>query len=486
MKLPIVGGAYLARSTNIAADRCVNLYPEVAGTGSAKSVAALIGCPGTRLLLNVSINADIYAVRGMYVPTVGTRFLVVCGNRVWWVSDSFIVTSAGTLLTYEGRVSFSDNGTTGFIVDGDYGYTITLAGASTVSQIVDPDFLGADVVDYLDGYGIFNKPRTQQFYISSLLGTSFDALDFASAEGSPDVLVSLIVDHGELLLFGQYSTEVFYDTGNPDFPLERQNTRIEVGCSAVHSVAKIDNAVIWLGGTKIGGASIYMMRGYQPQVISTHAIDFAISGYTTISDAFAFTFTFEGHSFYWITFPTGNATWVYDLTTNLWHERAYLDPVSGVLGRHRANSHVYFAGKHLVGDFENGNIYELDPDYYSDNGEAMPAIRTFGHTAADDYGYLYWDSLQVDLEAGVGTVTSGSVQVGDNTDPVIMLDYSDDGGHTWSAQRTAKMGKVGEYRKRARWLRLGRSRDRVNRITITDAVKRIIIGASASVRKGGN
>ena len=475
MQIPFVSGAYTARSTNIAADRCVNLYPEIAGTSDAKSAVALIGCPGSRLLATIGTSG---AIRGAYAPSSGNA-IVVRGSDVYRLSTAWVPTSVGTLLTSSGRVSIADNGTVACIVDGTYGYILNLA-TNAFEQITDTDFTAADIVDYIDGYFIFNRAGTQVFFISELLGTTFDALDFASAEGSPDLLVGHIVDHREVLMFGTYSTEVFYDSGNADFPIERQNTSIEIGCAAKFSPAKVDNSIVWLGISKQGGPMVWRMQGYTPVRISTHAVEFAIQGYSDVSDAFAYSYQAEGHSFYVLTFPTGNATWVYDVSTQLWHERAYRNPTSGALGRHRSNCHMYFGGEHVVGDYENGNIYALDLDCYTDNGDILPAIRAAGHVADSDYMFLYWHSMQVDIEAGVGLVTGQGIA------PVIMLDWSDDGGHTWSNEKWASMGAIGKYSARAIWKRLGRSRDRIPRITITDPVKRVILGAQATLSKGGN
>lgn len=474
MQIPFVSGSYLTRSLNNAASRCINLYPEITASGDAKTVTALIGCPGTRLLATLGGSGGI---RAAYKPSKGDA-IVVRGDGIYRVDDSFVPRLIGTILTTQGLVSIAENGTVAVIVDGLYGYIVNLA-TSSVNRIIDPAFYGSDLVDYLDGFFIFNKPGTQQFYISGLLSTTFDALDFASAEGSPDNLVSFIVDHREAWFFGEESAEVFYNSGSADFPLSRQNIIIEQGCAAKFSVAKLDNSIVWLGKSKIGQGSVWRVQGYSPVRISTHAVEFAIQGYDVISDAIAYTYEQEGHIFYVLTFPSANATWVYDASTQLWHERAYRK-ADGSLNRHRSNCHCFFGGEHVVGDWENGNLYALDLDYYSDNGDAMPAIRSAGHVSSPGHEFIYWDSFQVDCETGVG------LQSGQGSDPKILLDFSDDGGHTWSNEKTSTLGAVGKYRARALWRRLGRSRDRVNRITITDPVKRVILSASASVRKGGS
>jgi hypothetical protein len=113
----------------------------------------------------------------------------------------------------------SDNGTQLFVACNGPSFiynSLTLQ----FKQIDDPDFPGAVTVGYLDGYFVFNEPNSQRIWITSLQdGTSIDPLDFASAEGSPDGLVSILVDHREAWLFGTNSVEVWYDSGAADFPL---------------------------------------------------------------------------------------------------------------------------------------------------------------------------------------------------------------------------------------------------------------------------
>lgn len=471
MQIPFVGPAYTVRSSNLDAQRTVNLYPVMDETGEGKSVKALYGCPGTRLLVTLPGSGGI---RAEYRPSSGSA-IVVQGSRVYRVNADWSYKLVGTMNTSKGVVSIKDNGTTAFIVDGTYGYTLDLS-SNAFAIVNDPAFYGADYVDFLDSYFILNKPGTFQFYITGSYATTFDALDFASVEGSSDPIVRHIVDHREIWFFKRTSASIYVDSGNADFPFTRTQTSIEVGCAAAGSVCKLDNSLVWLGQDSTGSTMVWRANGYTPARISTEAIDHAIQGYETVDDAFAYTYQQEGHAFYVLTFPTANATWVFDAFTGQWHERAWRNPVDGSLNRHRSNCHMYFGGEHVVGDFENGNLYALDLDYFSDNGDAMPAIRTTGHVSNPDYLWMIFDALQVDMETGVG------LQNGQGSDPKVILEWSDDGGHTWSNEHEASMGKVGKYRARARWTRMGRSRDRVFRLTITDPVKRAILGASAKVR----
>jgi len=306
-------------------------------------------------------------------------------------------------------------------------------------------------------------------------GTSIDPLSFASAEGSPDLLISLIVDHQEAWLFGNNSVEVWYDAGTPNFPLQRiQGAYNELGCAAPYSVAKMDNGIFWLGSDARGRGIVYRSNGYTGVRISTHAIEWQIQEYSDISDAIGYTYQQDGHSFYVLSFPTAQTTWVYDAATQAWHERAGFD--NGEFVRHRSNCQVVFNNEVLVGDFENGNIYAFDLNVYSDNGDIQKWLRSWRAlpTGANDLKRTAHHSLQIDCQTGVG------LNEGQGSDPQIMLRWSDDGGHTWSNEYWMSMGKIGAYFYRAIQRRLGMTlklRDRVYEISGTDPVKIAIMGA---------
>jgi hypothetical protein len=374
--------------------------------------------------------------------------------------------------------------------------------------ITDPDFPGALTVGYLDGYFVFIEPNSQKVWVTTLLdGTSIDPLDFASAEGSPDNLVSMIVDHREAWLFGTNSVEVYYDAGNADFPLQRiQGAYNEIGCAATFSVAKLDNGLFWLGADARGQGIVYRSQGYSGQRISTHAIEYAIAQYGNISDAIAYTYQQEGHSFYVLTFPSANATWVYDVSTQAWHERAGFD--NGNFTRHRSNCQMAYNSEVVVGDYANGNLYAFDLDVYADNGSVQKWLRSWRAlpTGQNNLNRTAHHSLQLDCESGVGinnidgvdpvylTTESGLYLTTEDgvyllsvaevitigSDPKAMLRWSDDGGHTWSNEHWSPMGKIGVYQHRVFWRRLGMTlklRDRVYEVSGTDPVKIAIMGA---------
>lgn len=478
MQFPFVGPSYSARVKNLDAQQCINLYPELGGPNS-KSVAALIGTPG----LSVWTTLTGGAIRGVLRISV-SRSIIVAGINVYLVADGGGSTLIGTIPNSTTPVSMAANGAgTAMLVDGTSGWVINLS-TNTLAQIFDPSFQGADKVDFIDGYYIFNKPGTGQFQITSLYGTDIDPLDFATAEGAPDNLVSLIVDHREVWLFGETTTEVWSNTGNSDFPFERiQGAFIEQGCAAKFSVAKMDNRVFWLTADDRGQGMVMAAAGYQPQRISDHALEYAISRMSSISDAEAYTYQQEGHSFYVLTFPSGNQTWVYDAATNMWHQRAWRNPTNNSLNRHRSRCHMAFAGKNLVGDWETGVVYQMSLDVPTDNGALIPRIRTAPHLSDPDYRWQVFDALQVDMQTGVGlSVAPGT----SGNNPQAVLQWSTDGGYSWSNELWASIGKIGERRTRVRWRRLGRSRDRVFRVTVTEPVTVAFVGASTIVRTGAS
>jgi len=303
----------------------------------------------------------------------------------------------------------------------------------------------------------------------------FNALDFASADGSPDGVVAINVDHRQMWVFGTDSTEVWYNAGLANFPLTNiQGAFNEIGCVAAFSVAKLDNTLFWLGTDARGQGIVYRAQGYAAARVSTHAIEYAIAQYGNISDALAYTYQEEGHSFYVLTFPSANATWVYDVATQAWHERAGF--VNGNFTRHRSNCQCNFGGNIIVGDFENGNIYTLDLGVYADNGQPQKWLRSWRAlpTGQNNLKRTAQHTLQLECESGTG------LNDGQGSDPAVMLRWSDDGGHTWSNEHWSYMGKIGQYYKRVFWRRLGMTlklRDRVYEISGTDPIKIDITGA---------
>lgn len=473
MSFPFVGPCYEHRSLTVSAQRLVNLYTENVESPTEETRVILIGTPGKVLFCTLPT----LPIRAEWVCQANGRAFSVGGNTLYELFSDGTYVSRGTLNSSVGVVSIADNGLQMMLVDGTYGYILTL-GTNLLQSITDLDFPGADMVVFQDGYFIFNSPNTGRFYITALYdGFDINGLDFATAEGAPDNIVGLVSDHRNIWLAGSSTFQIYFDSGAASFPFEDIRAAfIETGCAAKFSLAKLDNSVYWIGKDDKGQGVVYKAQNFSPVRISTHAIEFALQSYGDISDAIAYTYQEEGHSFYCLSFPTGNATWVYDAATASWHERTYLN--NGLLSRDRAASHMFAFNKHLVGDWENGNIYQSSLNVYTDNLLPIKRLRTCPHITKDGVRIFYHE-LQVFLETGMGL---DGVQQG--TDPVSALRVSRDGGHTFSPERTSPLGKIGQYKARCQFNRLGSARDGVFEWSTTEPVKIVITGATLRATAG--
>jgi hypothetical protein len=503
MQTPILGSAYTARSINAADSRMVNMFPEVLPEDSGgKTSAFLQRAPGLRTLATIGTGP----IRGLH--SYGNYMYVVSGNSLYQVDTGYHAVLLGTVAN-DGPVSMADNGIQLFVACNGPSYIFNNT-TNAFGQITDPDFTGAVTVSYLDGYFIYIEPNSQLVWSTAILdGTSIDPLDFASAEGSPDNLVSSIADHSEAWLFGVNTVEVWYNAGNAGFPLQRiQGAFMETGCAATYSVAKLDNSVFWLGADTRGKGIVYRAKGYSGVRVSTHAVEWQIQQYSNISDATAYTYQQDGHAFYVLSFPSANATWVYDVATNAWHERAGY--ANGGFIRQRAACQTFFNSAITLGDYQSGEIYTYDLTLFADGGRTQKWLRSWRALPpnTNNLTRTAQHSLQLDCESGVGldggvastTVYASSISsaavsgeaiggesqettdavIVQGTDPQIMLRWSDDGGHTWSNEHWRPMGMIGEYGKRVLWRRLGMTqkiRDRVYEISGTDPVPVYIMGA---------
>jgi hypothetical protein len=467
MQIDFAIQSYTARALPFSAQRCVNYFAESAPlAGKAKTPVVVYNAPGTTAFAEGLSGA----VRGS--RTMAGVLYVVAGNALYSVSAAGVETLLGAINTFIGSVSMAVNRASPqqlCFVDGVDGWIYDTVGG--LQQITDDDFEPADTVTFQDGYFIFNRKGTSEFFISGIDdGLSYSATDFADAEGGPDAVVAVYSNHRELWVFGEETIEIYYNSGNADFPFERiAGAYLERGCAAAFSIADEDNTLFWLGEDLI----IYRAQGYTPQRISTHAIEEELRTFSTVSDAYAFFVTLSGHKFYHITFPAGGRTFVYDAATGLWHER---ESFGAAYWRGTAYASAY--GKHIVGDAFVGRMGALDMDTFTEYGVTMQGILT-GPPTHEDRKRVFHRSFELDIESGVGTTLGGS--------PQLWLDYSDDGGRTWSLRKPFRsLGKIGEYRHRLIWRRLGQARERIYRATIADAVKRSVLAAHATLEMGAN
>ena len=463
------GGAYKTFSPNLNAQECVN-FESIVDKQSGKSIVSLRGTPGLKEWVDTGKYAE---VRGSH--KMGSYLYVIVGNAVFWVAtDGTKIECTGTLSASSGTISetmMADNGTQLMIVDGINGYTIT---GTVLTQITDTDFPNNPTsVTYQDGYFVVTRNNSGRVYISDLNdGTSWDGTMYFNAEAKPDNLLTGISNHRILSLFGSDTIESWYNSG-ATVPFDRQpGSTQEIGIGAAKSLASLENTIYFLSNN----LQVCKIEGYNPQIVSTPAVEYQMAQYLKTDDAIGFGYTHQGHAYYVLTFPTGNATWVYDVSTGFWHMRAsYPSPYEN---RWRANCHSYFAGKHIVGDYQNGKLYELDYETHTDNGETIKRVRTSAAIHKDRKN-IFLHEFEIEFEAGVGL--SGGVQ---GEDPQAMLQWSKDDGHTWGNEIWRSIGKIGKYKDRARWLRNGSARSFVPKLTISDPVKCVIVGANIEASGG--
>jgi hypothetical protein len=487
------------------------------GGSAALSFSITTGGTGYAVGDTITVTGGIYSQQATYtVSTVAAGVvtgLTTVSNGVYTVvpgTPSQTTTSGnGTGLTLTLTFGTGTGNTGSYVITPSQTVSSTTLYALNFSVLPTTDgaFSGADVVDIVDNYFVYNRPGTQQWGSSNILSPISSALAFSSKDGAPDNLVSMIVDHREVYLLGETSSEVWVDSGLFPFAFQRiPGTSTQHGIAAKFSVARLGNSFAYLSKNIRGDGQIMMMNGYTPTRISTHAVENSIEG-AAISDARAWTYLIEGHEVYVISFPGLDLTWAYDIATGMWHKWLWVDN-QNVFHRHRGNCHVHFQNMNLVGDWENGQIYMLDPNVYTDSGQEIRRVRRAPHLVSD-FQRQFFSELQILFQPGVGLegnitgVTSPTNAVAGlavaglaiagksslatlGANPQAMLRWSNDGGSTWSNEHWVSIGVQGRYKNRAIWRRLGQARDRVYEVVVTDPIKAVIVAANLKAEAGEN
>jgi hypothetical protein len=244
------------------------------------------------------------------------------------------------------------------------------------------------------------------------------------------------------------------------------------GCGGPDTALRLDNSAWWVEKDKDGAGIVRRTQGATPIRVSTSAVERFLR---TASNVSAHSYQEDGHTFYVLNADEGS--WAYDLKTQEWSERAWLNPASGQQERARPECHAYALGGHVVTDYENGKVYLQSLDYLSDAGQEIKRTRITPHSDQDGRAIII-DELFLDFATGVGL--DGTQQ---GTDPQAMLRVSKDGA-TFGIERWASMGKIGEYGKRVRFHRLGRGTDWLLEITVSDPVVTALMGGDVKARVG--
>jgi hypothetical protein len=466
-QLQLVQGAYEARSVIANAQRCINLYPEQ-NTKDAEVPYTHYCTPGLTFLAQ-GIVAE---VRQLYTASNGLLFAVI-GNIIYYVPDNFVLQQIGTIASQSGLVSMYDNKFTLIILDGStQGWSIDLA--SLQFDIFNPsNFEGGNQIRYIDTF-LVSSSLNGNIQSSDSASTNYNALSIATMSGDADQLQIIDVVHKEIWSFGYRTTEVWTNSGAFPFPFEPiPGVFLQHGCAALRSLAKWGLNIFWLSQDNNGQALVMQGTAYKADIISTPAIADAIGKYGKISDAIGFCYQQGSHIFYMLTFPEANATWCYDLSTQLWHERGYLDE-NGNLVRHRANCVAQAYNKTIVGDWQNGKLYQFDLNKYTDDGNPILRLRSFPHILNDGDRVSY-SNFMADIE--VGTEMDPSIN------PQLNLRWSDDRGVSFGNGLQQTLGRSGQYRTMPSWSRLGFARDRVFELSWTAAAATALNGAWIHVEK---
>ena len=477
-KQALLQGAYPARSYIAEAQRCLNLYLEK-NPEDAPYPTTHYPTPGLTVFSSAPRSGR---ARALYQTTGGAVFAVV-GRTVYMVASNGTWTTVGTIDNRTNPVSMSDNGATVLLVDGsDKGYLFSVGGTGW-TQITDEAFLGGTRVDILDQYFVINQPNSRNFYISDFNDTTFDSLNIAAKITYPDELTASVVMKREIWQIGQFTTEVWFNSGASDFTFEKMpGVLIEYGCNAAFSIADADEKLFWLAQDRTGRAIVVAGSNYKAERISNYAIENEIKDYEDLELTEGFCYQQDGHLFYVLNFPTEDRTWVYDATASasmgypIWHERGWSD-VDGVLHRARPAWSCSAFGLNLVLDHSSGQIYYYDLDSYTDNGDPVQRLRSFPHIKNENKRIEYqW--LMAEFEVGKMPETLTS-------DPeMVWLRYSDDGGNTWSNAMQQSIGSAGQFKTAPKWTRLGYGRDRVFELAWSSSVRTALNGVSLDPKAG--
>jgi len=412
-------------------------------------------------------------------PKVTGTHTAVSGNITTMIDSTASFTPNGLI---GGTISNTTDSSSGVIIDNDeISVTVTALLGGTDNdwdtsdaysidmfrEITDDDFVsrGAGDVEYLDKVFIFREPNSDRFFIGDIgSATSFDALQFAKTDDTPDQLTGILADRGILLAFGSKAIEVWENTGTAGVPFERIiNGTVEVGCLTSKSIARVFNRVLFVADDY----TVRMFEGFQPMRASTHAIEQKLAKETIIS---SMAYSQEGHFFYSLT--TDGGTYLYDIVTAEWSERESYGKANW-----SPQTTQPFAGKILVGDSDSNKIGELDFDTYADWGTTSRMEWTYQPVYAEGQRAFH-DRLEIGLETGVGLTT------GQGVDPKIMLQKSDDGGETWQSLPDKSIGALGKRLVRPVWHNLGSARERVYRAAVSDPVSITITDTIIEVRGG--
>lgn len=476
------GPTYVAQSKTLANSECINLFPEISDVKGGKAIGGFFTCPGLDLLATVGTGP----IRGSLLMA-GVLY-VVSGTGLYSVDQNWNTTLLGTLTYLLTPVSMITNGTQLAIFDGRQGFVYVSAQAATAGSaavtasfaaIVLP-FSGPLSATYQDGFGLVNEVGTDAWWQSNLLDlTTWQALNFSTVDAQPDNVIAIASLKRECWLIKEQDSEIWINAGNPGFAFQRlEGVFIESGIAAPYSLAKCGEVLGWVSKNEEGEGVVVATNGYQLQRISTHYIEERLQSFPTLTDLVGYSYQIKGHLFYVLNSTSGNESWAYDFTASArlgepcWHRRAAF--TQGQWFRHWGNNHCLAYGKHVIGDYQSGNLYAFNPNQPLDNGNQRRWLRSWRALPQPTDDPTRFDALRIDMQTGLN-VPAG-------TNPQCVLRWSDDGGSRYKATMYESAGKTGETARRVKFRRLGSTKrnaglDRMFELSSSDVFGVCLVGA---------
>jgi hypothetical protein len=459
------GGSYTAQAVVADAEVSVNLFPETNTAPGALSKTMLLPTPGLEHFATLPQGP----VRGMFGQS--GRMHAVGGMHLYHVASAGTVTDLGTMNFNNNIATMTTNGDGGdelLVISGDTGYVLNLT-TNVLTNVVSDVTIGA----MLDGFFLALDVDTSTLKISDLLdGLTWDPLQIAQRSTASDPWKSMLVVGKNIWLFGEFTSELWYNSGD-SFPFAPfPGALIQQGIAATFAAAQVGNNVCWLAQNAQGMRTVVKAQGITTTKISTYAIDYKLSQMARVDDCETYAYQENGHTFLVLNFPSANTTIVWDDTEQQWHDRGDWDVVDNQFNVDRPRVHTAIYDEHLVGDRTSGAIYRMSTDIATNaDGDGIRRLRR-SPGLQNEQTPMRFDALRLFLEPGLG------LQAGQGSDPMICLRYSDDGGKTWSNELWRSVGAQGDYKHIVEWNRLGRSRyPRVWEVSMTDPIPWRILGA---------
>ena len=502
MRIGFVGPSYTARSTAVADEECINWFAETAetqgsvspakayGGSTAQGLKNYYGTPGLNAFISNTVTPT-GPVRGVLFaqlsqPAAFAAFAVI-GNQFGYVTSLGIFLPIAAVANDGLSVSMVYNSIQIFLVSAGRAYCFTIA--SVTFTDVTAMLAGIPIkCEQSDGYFIAAFQNTNKFQISAILdGTTWPGAQVSAVNVFPENITSIIVNHRELWVMGSQHIQPYQNTGSLEIFDVIPGTLIEKGCIATFATIRLDNSVFVIDQDERGALSAWRSQGYTLTRISTHAVETDLATYPLASIQAMASYSYQdvGHLFWVLYIPGSSWSWVYDVVEGLWHKRASWNPITAQWGPHFSWNHMYAYGKHLVGDWNSGQIYDLNLSHLTDtliyNSSPTPGVDILrlrrSPTVIDEMKRIYHSELVLDFDTGLGPQPPLLDGNGNPRPPQVMLRWSDDRGKTWSNQHILNCGFAGQYHARVIQRRLGQSRYRVYEMSVSDPIPWTLVDA---------